>query len=90
MADRTIETTVVFSEVLPEDVTLQLNIQGGGQARFVINGDPKSWTSNSITVGAKEGDQVDVEVQSDSGWQFDSYSGKQPPYTVTDQPPYYQ
>lgn len=90
MSERTIETTVVFSNVMPEDVTLKLNIQGGGQARFVVNGDPKSWTSNSMSVGAKEGDSVDIEVQSDSGYQFERYDGKTPPYTVTDQPPYYE
>ena len=87
---REVETTVVFSDVLPEDVNIVVNVQGGGQARAVINGNSKTWTSSSRTYSAKEGDQVDIEVQADSGWKFDHYNGKEPPYTISDEAPYYK
>lgn len=84
------KTTVVFSEILPEDVTLTLEVQGGGEARFVVDGNSKSWTSGTMSVTAKEGQQVDVEVQADSGWEFDKFEGEEPPYTIPDKEPYYQ
>ena len=90
MSDRVVETTVVFSDIAPEDVTVKINVQGGGQARAVINNNTKQWTSNSISVGAKEGDRVEIEVQADRGWKFSRYEGKEPPYTIKDEPPYYE
>ena len=68
----------------PKSVTVKLTVQNGGQARFVIDGNPEQWTDSSYSLEVDPNTQVNVEVEPDSGYKFKEYKGQKPPYTVSE------
>lgn len=65
-----------------ESKEIKLQVQGGGQARFVIDGNPHEWTEGTYTTEVTTGTQVDVDTEADRGYSFSRYEGTKPPYTV--------
>lgn len=66
----------------PDSIKLKLNVNGNGQARYVIDGSPGTWTSTTSERTVSPGTSVDVETRPDEGYTFTEYQGRVPPFTV--------
>ena len=65
-----------------ETTSIKLNVQGGGQARFVVDGTPHDWTEDSYITEVPTGAQVDIDTKANRGYSFSRFEGTQPPYMV--------
>jgi len=88
------QTKVVFQQIGPEDKTVEFGIeQGAGDIYILVNGQQQGHIGedegahDTMTVTVKEGDTIDFNVDGATGWEFDYFTGDEPPYTIEDTPP---
>jgi len=90
------QTKVVFKQIGPEDKSLEFGVeQGAGEITVLVNGEFRGSVETgdagaapmTETITVKEGDQIDFQVDGNQGYEFDYFTGDEPPYTIEDTPP---